>query len=62
MTPDNGDAYSEEETARRRDAAIRRALNTPPMPLKSMVGKGKREASASKNRVKKSRRTKPKAP
>jgi hypothetical protein len=31
--------YSPEETARRRDEAIRRALNTPPTPQKEMVGK-----------------------
>jgi hypothetical protein len=30
--------YSPEETARRADAAIRRALNTPPTPQKEMVG------------------------
>jgi len=34
--------YSEEETARRRDEAIRRALNTPPKPQKEMVGKSGR--------------------
>jgi hypothetical protein len=33
------DHYSPEETARRRDEAIRRALNTPPTPQKEMVGK-----------------------
>lgn len=31
--------FSPEETARRRDEAIRRALNTPPTPQKEMVGK-----------------------
>jgi hypothetical protein len=31
--------YSEEETARRRDDAIRRALNTPPKPQRELVGK-----------------------
>ncbi len=31
--------YSPEETARRRDDAIRRALNTPPTPQKRLVGK-----------------------
>jgi hypothetical protein len=29
------DAYSDEETAKRRDEALRRALNTPPKPHKS---------------------------
>ena len=31
--------YSHEETTRRADEAIRRALNTPPTPQKEMVGK-----------------------
>jgi len=31
--------YSPEETARRRDEAIRRALNTPPKPQKEIAGK-----------------------
>lgn len=30
----NADSYPEEETARHRDEAIHRALNTPPKPLK----------------------------
>ena len=32
----------EQSIARRRDEAIRRALNTPPKPLKEYVGKSKR--------------------
>jgi hypothetical protein len=36
------DVYSPEETARRRDEAIRRALNTPPKPQKEIVGKSAR--------------------
>jgi hypothetical protein len=32
-TPD-GDQYSEEETARRRDQVVRRMLNSPPKPHK----------------------------
>jgi hypothetical protein len=39
MQKHDDDQYSPEETARRRDAAIRRALNTPPTPQKDMVGK-----------------------
>jgi len=31
--------YSADETAKRRDDAIRRALSTPPIPLKKFVGK-----------------------
>lgn len=29
---DGGDSYSDAETARRRDDALRRALSTPPQP------------------------------
>jgi hypothetical protein len=36
---DDNEQYSPEETARRADEAIRRALNTPPTPQKEMVGK-----------------------
>jgi hypothetical protein len=38
QTPQD-DEYSPEETARRADEAIWRALNTPPTPQKEMVGK-----------------------
>jgi hypothetical protein len=33
------DSYSKAETARRVEAALRAALNTPPQPLKSMTPK-----------------------
>jgi hypothetical protein len=37
-----GQQYNEAETIRRRDEAVRRALNTPPKPYKdSKVGKAK---------------------
>jgi hypothetical protein len=36
------DQYTPEETVRRRDDAIRRALNTPPKPQKEIVGKSGR--------------------
>jgi hypothetical protein len=39
---ESADQYSEEETARRRDEAIRRALNTPPKPQKEIAGKSGR--------------------
>ena len=41
------------ETERRRDDAIRRALNTPPKPHKEVVGKNKGVAKTRKSRVKK---------
>ena len=45
MGKDQEDQYSPEETARRRDEAIRRALNTPPKPQKEIAGKGSAEAA-----------------
>jgi len=50
--------YSPEETARRRDNAIRRALNTPPTPHKEMVGKVGRGARQ-RSRPLKARKDKP---
>jgi hypothetical protein len=47
------DQYGPEETVRRRDEAIRRALNTPPKPQKDMVGKSgrpPRKRAATKSR------------
>jgi hypothetical protein len=40
----SSEQYSPEETERRRDEAIRRALNTPPKPQKEMA----RQSRASK--------------
>ncbi len=42
MSKEPDDQYGPEETVRRRDEAIRRALNTPPKPQKDMVGKSAR--------------------
>jgi len=52
------DTYSAEETARRADAALRRALNTPPQPKhgKGKESKGAAPATA-KPRGRKRRRT-----
>ena len=36
---DDDEPLAEEEIARRRDEAIRRALNTPPTPQREMIGK-----------------------
>ena len=44
MTAQKADQYSEEETAKRRDATIKRMLATPPKPHSEMrVGKKKGE-------------------
>jgi hypothetical protein len=56
------DKFSDKEIERRRDAAIRRALNTPPKPLKEYVGKSKRAIAQRKSRVKKAAQSKPKSP
>jgi hypothetical protein len=43
--------YTPEETARRRDEAIRRALNTPPKPHSEIVGKsGRKQRTTAKSR------------
>jgi hypothetical protein len=43
--------YSPEETARRRDEAIRRALNTPPKPHSEIIGKsGRKRRTSAKSR------------
>jgi hypothetical protein len=45
--------YTPEEIARRRDDAIRRALNTPPKPNSAYVGEGKGDKVAKRSRVRK---------
>lgn len=42
MVDPSEETYSEEETVRRREAAIQRMLNTPHKPHKSMTAKGKK--------------------
>jgi hypothetical protein len=51
---------SGEEIAQRMNAAIRRALNTPPTPSKELVGKTERAQELRESRVRKSNRSKPK--
>ena len=45
------DEYGDEETARRRDAVVKRMLNTPPQPRTEKL----KQQSASKGRVYKGR-------
>jgi len=52
--------YSPEETALRRDKAIRYALGTPPKPNSAFVGKSKRAKARKRSRVTQSRRSTPK--
>jgi hypothetical protein len=56
----NTQDFTDEQIARRRDDAIRRALNTPPKPLKEIVGKSKRAIAQRKSRIKKAVQSKPK--
>jgi hypothetical protein len=53
--------FSDEEIARRRDGAIRRALNTPHKPLKEYAGKSERAIAQRKSRVRKAAQSKPKS-
>jgi hypothetical protein len=62
MAKPNDEHYSNEETARRRDEALKRALSTPhKLHLEMKLGKGKKQATnpktrpASKGRVHKGR-------
>jgi len=48
--PDDDPALSEEEIALRMNNAVRRALNTPPKPLKEVVGKNERAKVSTRNR------------
>jgi hypothetical protein len=54
--------FTEEEIALRMNAAVRRALSTPPKPLKEMTGKGQRAPVERKSRVRKAARSRPKSP
>ena len=53
--------FTDEEIARRRDDAIRRALNTPPKSLKEYVGKSERAIAQRNRRVKKAVQSNPKS-
>jgi hypothetical protein len=59
MADDLGDGHSEREIARRRDEAIRRALNTPPKPHKESVGKSERASVQPKSPIKKAGQSPP---
>ena len=49
--PGKSDQHDHAETVRRRDEAVRRALNTPPKPYKdSKVGKAKSKPSPASNK------------
>jgi hypothetical protein len=50
---------SAEEIVRRRDAAIRRALNTPRKPNKELVGKTERAKAQRETRSIRARQSKP---
>jgi hypothetical protein len=62
MNLTDDEEYTEEEIARRRDDAIRRALKTPPKTLKEFVGKSERALAHKESRVRKAARPKLKEP
>ena len=49
---ENTEEFTEDEIAKRRDNAIRRALNTPPKPHKEMIGKTELDQKISSIRAK----------
>jgi hypothetical protein len=57
MGKKDGDEFSAEETARRRDDVIRRMANTPPKPHSAMIV-GKRKAKAKSAQTAKRERSK----
>ena len=52
MARETGDQYSEKDTTKRMDDALRRALNTPPKPHAAM--KANKKPSPAKAKAKKS--------
>jgi hypothetical protein len=56
------DDLTDDEIERRMNAAVRRALTTPPTPTKDLVGKTERAQSQRESRAIRARRTKPIAP
>jgi hypothetical protein len=59
---DPDDNPDDNEIAVRMDHAIRRALNTPPKPLREIVGKSERAEAQRERRIKKALQSKPKSP
>jgi hypothetical protein len=57
---DSAMSDNESEIDRRRDEAIRRALNTPPKPSKEILGKTERAQSQKTTKSIRARRSKPK--
>jgi hypothetical protein len=55
------DQPSQAEIERRMEAAIRRALHTPPSPTKGLIGKTERAKIQRESRALKARRAKPKS-
>jgi hypothetical protein len=53
--------YPDDEVERRMDAAIRKALNTPPSPTKELIGKTERAKNQRESRAIKARRAKQKS-
>lgn len=50
-TDDQPERFGDEETARRMEAGVRRALNTPPKPAKELIGKTERATAQREGRA-----------
>jgi hypothetical protein len=62
MSDKKDEALSDSEIETRMNAAVRRALNTPPSPTKELVGKTERAQSQRESRAIRNRRVKPEGP
>jgi hypothetical protein len=62
MPRQEDEIYSEAETEKRMNSAVRRALSTPPTQTKELVGKTERAIAQRESRVRKSTRSKPDSP
>ena len=62
MAGSESDELSAAEVERRMNSAVRRALSTPPVPAKNIVGKSERAIEMRESRVRKAARKPPKQP
>jgi hypothetical protein len=56
------DDFDDKTITHRMNAAVLRALNTPPIPTKELIGKTERAMAQRESRIRKELRSKPKSP